>query len=221
MSIKLLAKLNVPACVSVSGTTAVYKHLKIWPAAGSGSLSDGNVQWWAAATTPDSPGWTTDCGRRWAQLQLATEHLQWSSSILTKAVWPCKTLFGDHWLRRLTYLPIIASLALLSWQHQSLFLSQSRPLSCHRVCLATISAVEVRTAGLPKTTAWRHRRNLEWEIAPVYQKRKAYTCRKCGQPSTAATGHSKHWAFTYCPNLGKQGRSGWQKLKIWFLVDSK
>jgi len=82
--------------------------------------------------------------------------------------------------------------------------------------VATIPAVEVPTAGLPKNTVWRHRRNLEWGITPVYQKRKAYTCRKCGQPSTAATGHSKHWAFTYCPNLGKQGRSGWQKLKIAF-----
>ena len=71
------------------------------------------------------------------------------------------------------------------------------------VPVATLLAVEVPTAGLPKTTAWRHRKNLERGVAPIYQKRKAYTCRKCGQPSTSATGHSKHRAFTFCPNLGK------------------
>jgi len=63
---------------------------------------------------------------------------------------------------------------------------------------------DVSTAKLPRTTAWRHKRKLEQGIAPVYRKHKVNSCKKCGQPNTAATGHSKHRrGFVFCPNLGQ------------------
>jgi len=71
-------------------------------------------------------------------------------------------------------------------------------------CCCLPATASVLTAQLPRTTAWRHKRKLEQGIAPVYRKHRVYSCKKCGQPNTAATGHSKHRrGFVFCPNLGQ------------------
>jgi len=70
--------------------------------------------------------------------------------------------------------------------------------------LSVPAVADVSTAQLPCTTAWRHKRKLEHGMAPVYRKHKVYSCKKCGQSNTAATGHSKHRSrFVFCPYLGQ------------------
>jgi len=66
------------------------------------------------------------------------------------------------------------------------------------------ATVAVPAPERPKTSAWRHKRNVEKGIAPVYKKRKdSYSCRKCGQPSTKETGHSQYKGYAFCPNQGQ------------------
>ena len=78
------------------------------------------------------------------------------------------------------------------------------PLDDTDLSLGASVVADVAMAKLPRTTAWRHKRKLEQGIAPVYRKYKVYTCKKCGQPNTAVTGHSKHRkGFVFCPNLGQ------------------
>ena len=64
-------------------------------------------------------------------------------------------------------------------------------------------STDVLMAQVRLTTAWRLKRKLEQGATTVYQQRKLYSCKKCGQPNTAATGHSKHRSFVFCPNLGQ------------------
>lgn len=55
-----------------------------------------------------------------------------------------------------------------------------------------------------RSTAYRMKRNMELGKQPVYKKRVAYNrCSKCGQPSIAETGHSKHKGYVFCPNIGE------------------
>jgi len=67
-----------------------------------------------------------------------------------------------------------------------------------------IATIAVPAPERPKTSAWRHKKNVEKGIAPVYKKRKeSYSCRKCGQPSTKETGHSQYKGYAFCPNEGQ------------------
>ena len=129
MSIKLVAKLMFRLCVGVSGTTAKHGHWKIW------SCSRVWIsQWWRCPVMSrcHHPGLSWMNHWLWEAISTATACHQTPpvKQLDCNVGARRQTLFGNHWLRRLTYPPILASLALLCWRHQSLFLSQSRPLTC-------------------------------------------------------------------------------------------
>lgn len=89
------------------------------------------------------------------------------------------------------------------------------------VPVATLPAVEVPTAGLPKTTAWRHRKNLERGSHQFTRNEKHTPVENVGNPALQQRGIQNTGHSHFVQIWGKQGRSGWLKLKIWFLVDSK
>ena len=70
-----------------------------------------------------------------------------------------------------------------------------------------VEEVEVRTAAVPRTTAWRQKKRIA--TLPQAQTRRKYTCTVCGEPM-ASTGHSQFYGKRYCPNaLGQVPKEEW------------
>ena len=87
--------------------------------------------------------------------------------------------------------------------------------------VATVSLTEVPVTLLPKTTYYRYKKKLEQGTTGVYKKHKAhYSCKKCGQPSTAETGHSQYRGFVFCPSQGKTKDAWLTEVKGHFLKKS-
>ena len=82
----------------------------------------------------------------------------------------------------------------------------------------SVETVDVDPA-VPKTTAWRRKRNAAMGITGTYKKRKEhYSCKKCGQPSTVATGHSQYKGYKFCPNEGQTKEEWLAAVKFQILV---
>jgi len=87
--------------------------------------------------------------------------------------------------------------------------SASESAAADTVILPTPVAVTIDVPSaqpfveLPRTTAYRRKRDLERGVERLNKRLKAFnSCSKCSEPLTAATGHSKYRSYGYCPSSG-------------------